>query len=69
MPQEIRDVRDRLRYPVAVCIIIVWLASFAAAIVERDVQIFLIANGPFWALCGYLFTGNIFKRAENGTHG
>lgn len=60
------DLRDRLRYPVAAAITLVWIIAGIAAIVLADVQVFVIASGPFTILCGYLFTEGLFRRAVNG---
>lgn len=58
--------REKLIVPVAVVLTLVWVASGFAAVYSGKPEVFLVATGPFGALCGYLFGRDIFRRAENG---
>ncbi len=61
-----RSPRERLILPVAAVLTMMWAASGCAAIYSGKADVFLIATGPFGAMCGYLFARDIFRRAENG---
>lgn len=63
------EIRDRLRLPVGIGIFLMWVAAGIAAIVREDIQVFVIASGPFGMLCGYLFTADLLRRAQNGRNG
>lgn len=69
MPPSESDVRDRLRLPVAIAILAVWVAGSLTAIVRSDVQVFVIATGPFSLLAGYLFTDGLLRRSAKNGHG
>lgn len=61
-----RSPRERLIVPVAAVLTLMWAAAGMAALCTGKSQVFLIATGPFGAMCGYLFARDIFRRAENG---
>ncbi len=56
--------RETLIVPVAVVLTGMWAATGVGALVTGSPEVFLIATGPFGAMCGYLFAKDIFRRAE-----
>lgn len=61
-----RELRDRLGPPVAAAITVMWVAAGIGALWSAEIQVFVIASGPFTLLCGYLFGVQIVRRAVNG---
>lgn len=61
-----RSQRETLIYPVAAVLTVGWLASLGQALFSGKPEVFLIATGPFGAMCGWLFARDIFRRADNG---
>ena len=63
-----RDLRDRLRLPVAFAVLLMWVAAGGAALITEDASVFIVTSGPFTILCGYLFGTEILRRAANGNN-
>ncbi len=56
--------RDSLIVPLAIIVSIGFLASLAEALYRNDVQVLLVASGPFGLLCGYVFGVSIKRNGD-----
>ncbi len=65
-PRSEADLRTLLIVPVAVAILTVWIAAGVRAVLEGDVQPFLIATGPLSVVAGYVMGMRLVRKDETG---
>jgi hypothetical protein len=54
----------RLRNTIAATVTSMWIVGGVAAVLTGEVQVFVIATGPFGLICGYLFGATIVRRKD-----